>query len=96
MISQPPVSQPQKKLDVNEATIKTDTNENPITKPWMEHPKENKTDAQLRTELKAIATRKAKDEANKDLEIWKDTEITAAVKKTGFRNCWSCGGINCY
>ena len=50
----------------------------------------------MKKSLKKIAEDKAKDPANKDLEVYKDPEIQETCKKEGVKVCWSCGGINCF
>ena len=85
-----------KKLGVNGAEVKDKpSNEDELTKQWRSSPKDYKTETRLKIKLKKIAEQKAKDAANKDLEIWKDTEIMEACNEEGKKVCWECGGLLC-
>ena len=74
-----------KKLNVNGTEIKDKDTNDAVKKQWLDLPKQNAAEKKLKSKLKAIVIRKAKDTANKDLEIYKDPEIIEACKEGGHK-----------
>ena len=85
-----------KKLAINGAEIKDKSlGENEVTAQWKKTKKHFIVDEKFKKTLKKIAEEKAKESANKELEIYKNPDIMEACRKEGHRVCWECASMNC-
>lgn len=53
-------------------------------------------DDRVKKTLKTVAVEKAKDTANKELDVYRNADIAEACKKEGLKVCWACASPNCY
>ena len=72
-----PIPASKKKLNINGLEVK---DKKDFSLQWRELKKDYPTDKKLKTSFGTIVVTKAKDPANKNVEIYKDKDIQAACK----------------